>query len=89
VTPRSFGYDTDRKCVGVIMAQLASETFLRPIGGGCEWSVERTRVRPATRTEVAAAKSGFLKALPPHEFKLSYAEPCTVPCDTCKKAGRQ
>jgi hypothetical protein len=63
--------------------------YLRPLGGGVEWSVPSEQVRAASRTEVTAAKGGFLKAPPPPELKLRHAEPCTVPCETCKKAGRQ
>ena len=90
MTEASFAYDAERGCVGEIMDQLGQDLYLRPIGGGVEWSVESTRARPATRTEITAAKTGLLNPSPPSEPKIiPLVEPCTRPCAICQKAGRQ
>jgi hypothetical protein len=90
VTPGSLAYDTDHGCVGQFMAQEGQETFLRPIGGGVEWSVPCERVRPASRTEIAAAQRGYLNAPPPPVVKVARAvDTCCVPCEICTKAGLQ
>jgi hypothetical protein len=90
VKPGTLAYDTERGCVGVLMDHQAGVLFLRPIGGGVEWSVPREQARAASRTEIEAAKSGLLNKPPRREFKFPpAADRCTRPCEACKAIGLQ
>jgi hypothetical protein len=88
--PGKYAYDTEHDRLGVVMAQLGRQIYLRPIGGGREWTTGQTRVRPATAEEVRAARNGGIQPppMPVQQIKV-HVEPCTRPCDICKGAGRQ
>jgi hypothetical protein len=88
--PGSLAYDEEHQCVGVFMDVQGNATFLRPIGGGIEWSTAGERVRPATGIEIAAAHGGLLNAPSPRGLPaMRTAEPCTLPSAVREKAGRQ
>lgn len=48
--------DTARNKIGTFMGTLGSLHYLRPLGGGTEWTTSEEYVRRATTTEVVAAK---------------------------------
>ncbi|GAA2239130.1 hypothetical protein GCM10010232_27550 [Streptomyces amakusaensis] len=59
-------YDTQSKALGVLMAEYGTLYFLRPLGGGREWDVPKTKVRPATTSDqpspaVAEANANTLR----------------------------
>jgi hypothetical protein len=90
----SLAFDTSSGRVGVIMGAGNCEVYLRPIGGGCEWSVKPEFVRPATRAEELSAKNAAAnrrsrgEAAAPLPVGI-FAEPCTRPCPVCQSTGRQ
>jgi hypothetical protein len=90
----SVAYDKAYDRVGVVMALVDGEVFLRPVGGGCEWTAQLDQLRPATRAEELSAKNAAVNRRSRSEVATSlsagaFAEPCTRPCQVCQSAGRQ
>ncbi|MFJ4769865.1 hypothetical protein ACIP88_12205 [Streptomyces uncialis] len=48
--------DTAGRRIGRFEDSLGSRCFLRPLGGGREWTVDPDHVRQATEAEILAAK---------------------------------
>jgi hypothetical protein len=51
----SLAFDTKNDRVGVVMARQGDQIYLRPLGGGKEWSVHPAQMRPATPQERLSA----------------------------------
>lgn len=66
----SFAYDAEHDWVGVVMDTCGRTVYLRAIGGGIEWTVDSTWVRPATCSEVIAERSGLRDPPAPETLKL-------------------
>jgi hypothetical protein len=75
VKPGSYAYDAEHGWIGVVMDTYGSCVYLRPIGGGVEWTVDRSRVRPAQCSEVIAARCGMRKPPAPETLKLHTSMP--------------
>lgn len=52
--------DTATNLVGEFRGQQLGRCFLRPLGGGKEWSTKPTSLRPISQTEVLSARVGEL-----------------------------
>lgn len=50
-------YDESRDRVGEFQAECRGLLFLRPIGGGCEWTASREYIRQATEAEKRGVRS--------------------------------
>ncbi|MEV8524690.1 hypothetical protein AB0451_11170 [Streptomyces sp. NPDC052000] len=53
---RRFAVDQGTNAVGEIVAEYEGSVFLRPPGGGIEWSAPPDRVRPCTEAELRSAQ---------------------------------
>jgi hypothetical protein len=88
----SIAYDMASDRVGVVMARSEGRVFLRPVGGGREWTTDPGQVRPATVSEQLSARVGEMNrnsrdvAYVPPEVPFL---PCSRPCPICKQKGRQ
>ena len=88
-------YDTARECVGVVMARQDGEVFLRPVGGGVEWSAAPAQLRPATVAEELSAKNAAVNRRSRGPVDVPYfppgvaVPPCVDPCAICQRKGRQ
>ncbi len=54
--------DRRRDRVGVVMARYAGEIYLRPLGGGIEWTARAEELQPADRRDELRARVGELNA---------------------------
>jgi hypothetical protein len=70
VKPGSYAYDAEHDWVGVFMDRQGSTVYLRPLDGGIEWTVDSSRVRAATCSEVIATRCGIRKPPAPETLKL-------------------
>ncbi|GGZ18612.1 hypothetical protein GCM10010387_08960 [Streptomyces inusitatus] len=71
LTVGDIAYDSERKALGVLMAEYGTLYFLRPLTGGREWDVAKEKVHPATTTEqlspaVAEANANSLRRADRH-----------------------
>ncbi|GAA2250166.1 hypothetical protein GCM10010232_42530 [Streptomyces amakusaensis] len=51
LTVGDIAYDTERRTLGVLMAEYGTLYFPRPLTGGREWDVAKEKVHPATTTD--------------------------------------
>ncbi|QMU68145.1 hypothetical protein [Streptacidiphilus sp. P02-A3a] len=58
----SLARDRRRDRVGVVMARYAGEVYLRPLGGGVEWTARAEDLLPADRRDELRARVGELNA---------------------------
>uniref|UniRef100_A0AAU2V646 Uncharacterized protein n=1 Tax=Streptomyces sp. NBC_00003 TaxID=2903608 RepID=A0AAU2V646_9ACTN len=56
MSSRRFAVDKGTDAVGEIVAEYEGSVFLRPPGGGIEWSVLPNQVRPCTEAELRSAR---------------------------------
>lgn len=54
--------DQQRDRVGVVMARYGGEVYLRPLGGGIEWTARAEELQPADRRDELRARVGELNA---------------------------
>lgn len=54
---RRFAVDKGTDAVGEIVAEYEGSVYLRPPGGGIEWSAPPHQVRPCTEAELRNAQS--------------------------------
>lgn len=89
----STAYDSAHDSVGVVMARSGNQVFLRPMGGGLEWTTAPEHVRQATVAEELSAKNAAVNRRSRGErFHVPPGvpvPPCSRPCEICKRKGRQ
>ncbi|MFC0847727.1 hypothetical protein ACFH04_29045 [Streptomyces noboritoensis] len=57
MTSRRFAVDKSTDAVGEIVAEYEGSVYLRPPGGGTEWSAPPHQVRPCTEAELRDAQA--------------------------------
>ncbi|MEV5279015.1 hypothetical protein [Streptomyces sp. NPDC051994] len=56
MSSRRFAVDHETETIGEIVAEYEGSVYLRPPGGGTEWSAPPDRVRPCTEAELRSAR---------------------------------
>ncbi|MEU9096415.1 hypothetical protein [Streptomyces sp. NPDC048361] len=56
MSPTQYAVDMDTNKLGEIMEAHHGSVFLRPPGGGREWAVTSSRLRPPTAAELRMAR---------------------------------
>lgn len=86
-------YDGAHESVGVVMARSGDQVFLRPVGGGVEWTTRPEHLRAATAAEELSAKNAAVNRRSRGEvFHVPSGvpvPPCSRPCEFCQRDGRQ